>query len=148
MAASNIHATALVIGDRGVLITGASGSGKTTLALALVAAAHAAGRFAALIADDRVLLSARGARLVCVAPPAIAGLVEVRGRSPQAIATLPDAVVDLVVALVPQADAPRFAEESEAEIEGCAVPRLTLAERNVNGALAAIQSRLNLSPFV
>ncbi|RWH23488.1 MAG: HPr kinase/phosphorylase, partial [Mesorhizobium sp.] len=32
----NIHATAILIGDRGVLITGPSGAGKTTLALTLI----------------------------------------------------------------------------------------------------------------
>ncbi|RUY09959.1 HPr kinase/phosphorylase, partial [Mesorhizobium sp. M7A.F.Ca.US.005.03.2.1] len=32
----NIHATMVLIGERGILITGASGSGKTGLALALI----------------------------------------------------------------------------------------------------------------
>ncbi|TIU15608.1 MAG: HPr kinase/phosphorylase, partial [Mesorhizobium sp.] len=36
MRAENIHGTALLIGECGVLITGPSGSGKTTLALTLL----------------------------------------------------------------------------------------------------------------
>ncbi len=147
MAASNLHATAMVIGDRGVLITGASGSGKTTLALALLAAARSDGRFAVLVSDDQVLVSAAGGRLVCAAPAAIAGLVEVRGRTPQTIASVPDAVVDLVVALVAEDDTPRFSDDVVIDIAGCSIALLTLARRNVTGALAAIQSRLDLCPF-
>lgn len=147
MAASNLHATAMVIGDRGILVTGASGSGKTTLALALLAAARSDGRFAVLVSDDQVLVSAAGGRLVCAAPQAIAGLVEVRGRTPQTIASVPDAVVDLVVALVAEEDTPRFSDDMRIDIAGCSIALLTLAKRNVSGALAAIQSRLDLCPF-
>ncbi len=46
----NIHGTALVLGDRGILVTGPSGSGKTTLALALVGHFCTHGRFARLVA--------------------------------------------------------------------------------------------------
>ena len=148
MSAPNLHATAVVIGDRGVLITGDSGSGKTTLALALVASARSDGRFAMLVSDDQVLVSAAGGRLVCAAPTAIAGLVEVRGRVPQIIETVPNAVIDLVVALVPEEDAPRLAGDARTLISGCPVALLTLGERNVIGAMAAIQSQLDLCPFV
>ena len=51
---STIHASAVLVGARAVLIRGPSGSGKSRLALDLIAAA-AGGRlpFARLVADER-----------------------------------------------------------------------------------------------
>ena len=146
--ASNLHGTALVIGDRGILVTGNSGAGKTTLALALITAAQAAGRFAALVSDDQLFATAQSGRLLCSAPPAIAGLIEVRGATPQPIRNQPNAIIDLVVRLVAETEAPRFSEDLNGVIEGCAVACLVLGERNVQGAAPAIQSWLALRPFV
>lgn len=143
----NIHATALVIGDRGVLIVGSSGSGKTTLALTLIGVELGRRRFAALVSDDRVDLSVSSGRLLCAAPKAIEGLVEVYGRTPQHLAVEPRAVVDLLVRLVPADGAPRYAEDAAEDILGIRVPCLTLAERNVNGALVALASVSGLPPF-
>ena len=143
----NLHCTVLTLGDRGVLIRGASGSGKTALALALLARAQSLGRNGTLVADDQALLSPSNGRLVCMAPPAIAGLVEVRGSTPRAIAHEPAAVIDLVVDLARLEHAPRYSEGDSVEIAGCAVPSLTLAERDTEGALAAIAARLSLPPF-
>lgn len=143
----NIHATAIVIGDRGVLIRGASGSGKTTLALALITVARNAGRHATLLADDQVLLSARKGRLVCLAPPTIAGLVEVRGLTPRPVSHEPSAVIDVIVTLVEQADAPRYSEDRWTELAGCRLPELMLASRSVNGSLAALSTWFSLPPF-
>src|SRR5689334_22430768 len=112
---ANLHATALVVGDRGVLIRGASGTGKTTLALAMMAACRSAGRFASLVSDDQVLVSARAGHLVCHAPEAIRGLVETRGRVPQSVANEDAAVIDLLVQLVEEDIAPRYAEDQSQE---------------------------------
>ena len=68
-----IHATAVAIDGRGVLLLGPSGAGKSDLALRLI------DRGAKLIADDRVDLAHDGARVILSAPPRIAGLIEVRG---------------------------------------------------------------------
>jgi serine kinase of HPr protein (carbohydrate metabolism regulator) len=143
----NIHATALVVGDRGILIRGPSGAGKTTLALALAARAVAAGRFAALVGDDQLMARAVGGRLVCRAPASIAGLAEVRGRTPRLVAHVPACVVDLAVSLVPPHEAPRYAEPESGTVAGCAVPAMLLCERNVEGALPALASWLFLPPF-
>ena len=78
-----VHATAIVLaaprGPRGLLLTGASGAGKSTLALALLDEWLAAGRFAALVADDRTLLEVANGRLLARAPERSKGLVERRG---------------------------------------------------------------------
>ena len=97
MVAGNIHATAVVLGDRGILIQGDSGSGKSTLALALVTGFVRAGRFARLVADDQVMVEARRGRLLAHTPESIAGLGEIHGLGPRAMEHEGTAVVDLVV---------------------------------------------------
>ena len=80
------HACALIVGETGLLIRGPSRSGKSSLTLALLAAAEAEGRFARLVADDRVGLSVEGGQLFGAPHPVIAGQIEQRGEG---ILTLP-----------------------------------------------------------
>ncbi|RMD94668.1 MAG: hypothetical protein D6811_02350, partial [Alphaproteobacteria bacterium] len=68
-----LHASAVGLEGRGVLILGASGAGKSSLALELMA------RGAALVADDRVWLTRRGTAVILTPPAAIAGRIEARG---------------------------------------------------------------------
>lgn len=92
-----VHATAVVVGEIGVLIRGRSGSGKSTLARQLLARAAQAGRFACLVSDDRVTLSRSHGRVVAHVVPAIAGLLEVRGIGIIEVPFLPAAVLGLVI---------------------------------------------------
>ena len=147
MAADNFHATALVLGERGILITGASGSGKTTLALKLLSRAGPAHRFASLIADDQLFLSCKAGRLICRGPETIRGLAEVRGLGPRPLRFEPAAIVDLLIRLVPASDAERFPEPATTALAGCRLPCLVLAERNTNGAALAIDAWLAAPPF-
>lgn len=125
--ARNIHATALVIGERGVLILGESGTGKSTLALALLESAKARGQFAGLISDDRVLIEVRGGQVVARTHPAIAGEIEARGAGILAAPALAGAVIDAVVVLSPAP--PRLPEEDATRlIENVALPCLSLAQ--------------------
>lgn len=141
----NLHGTALVLADRGVLIAGRSGAGKTTLALALIEAALARGRFARLIADDQLFVrSTAGGRLVAEAPAAIRGLVEIYGLGPRPVPVVDRAVIDLVVRLVDPGSAPRLQEDAAETIAGVQVPSISLAERNAGGAVFAIAARLCL----
>jgi serine kinase of HPr protein (carbohydrate metabolism regulator) len=138
----NHHATALVLGDRGVLIRGRAGAGKTTLALALVEMCRAKGRFARLVSDDQVLLEARGGRLVCRAPESIAGLAEYRGMGPGRVEFEPGMVVDLVVDLVERGSAPRYPERETVTVAGCEVPFLVLPEHEIAGPALVILNSL------
>ena len=61
--ASNMHASAVVVGDRCILISGASGLGKSGLALALLVHARTLGWFGCLVGDDQLLLSAHHGRI-------------------------------------------------------------------------------------
>ncbi|HUF86508.1 MAG TPA: serine kinase [Thermohalobaculum sp.] len=70
----SLHASAVAVDGRGLLIVGRAGAGKTTLALEMIALG------AELVADDRVAAAPDGAgRLWLSAPARLAGLVEVRG---------------------------------------------------------------------
>ena len=96
--AGRIHATAVAIGEAGVLIRGAAGAGKSVLALALIAAAQQSGRFARLVADDRTGLSASAGRLVARPVPPLEGIVERRGLGLTPEPHLEAAVIRLMAA--------------------------------------------------
>ena len=140
----NIHATGVILGDRGVLVTGPAGSGKTTLALELLVRVGAAGGFARLVCDDQVFVEARAGRLLARDAPAIRGLVEIRGLGPCAVASEPAMAVDLLVRLVPADAAPRIASGEAVSIEGVAVPQIELPERSTHASAHAVLGRLGL----
>jgi serine kinase of HPr protein (carbohydrate metabolism regulator) len=147
MPTRNIHATAVLLGDRGILITGDSGSGKSTLALGLIRQFGLAGGFARFVADDQVFLDARNGRLLARTPDTIAGLVEVHGLGPRAIGHEGVAAIDLVVRLVAAPEALRFQEDRHVVVEGCSLPVLDLEARNLAACAAAIHAWLGLPPF-
>lgn len=88
-----LHASAVAVNGRAVLILGQSGAGKSGLALRLIALG------ATLVADDQVVLRRRGDALIASAPDRLAGMVEVRGVGLLRIACVPEAVVALAVDL-------------------------------------------------
>ncbi len=125
---ATVHASAVLVGARAVLIRGPSGSGKSQLALQLIQAAH--GRslsFARLVGDDRVHLQAAGGRLLVRPAPALAGLIEVRGIGIVKHPYEPCAVVRLVIDLNADAERLPSAESRQTEIEGVRLPRLAVA---------------------
>lgn len=109
----NIHATAIVIGTRGILFTGPSGSGKSMAAFSCIATARRQGAFAALVADDQVLISRHGSHLLASRPEAIAGLIELRGSGIVKVESLAAAVLDLAVQVVSLPESERLPPENE-----------------------------------
>jgi serine kinase of HPr protein (carbohydrate metabolism regulator) len=125
-----IHATAIAVGEAGLLLRGPSGSGKSTLALALIGLAHQAGRFGRLVADDRTALVASGGRLVARPVAPLEGIVERRGLGLTPEPAAPAAVVRLIVDLIGEEPA-RMPEPEELVDNLCGIdlPRLRVAGR-------------------
>jgi RNase adaptor protein for sRNA GlmZ degradation len=118
---ATIHATAVAIDGKGVLLRGPSGAGKSDLALRLIASG------AVLIADDQVALRRDGDTLLAEAPAPIAGLIELRGVGLRRLPHAGPVAVALVVDLVPGDAVERLPEPQAIEIDGVALRHLALA---------------------
>jgi len=124
-----VHASAVLVGARAVLIRGPSGSGKSRLALALLETA-ASGRsvFTRLVSDDRSHLEAHHGRLLVRVPAGLAGLIEVRGLGIRRLPCEPVAVVGLVVDLAaPDGDRLPAPASRQATLDGIVLSRLAVA---------------------
>jgi serine kinase of HPr protein (carbohydrate metabolism regulator) len=124
--APTIHASAILLGHRGILIRGPSGSGKSRLALSLLE--NSGPGFARLVGDDRIHLEAVHGRLLMRPAKVLEGLIEVRGVGIVHLPYEPVAVVSLVLDLgVPEAL--RLPQETDLEtrLEGIALARLPVA---------------------
>ncbi|MBV8663137.1 MAG: aldolase [Hyphomicrobiales bacterium] len=128
---TSLHATAVVVGEQGLIVRGPSGAGKSALALAMLSLARERALFAALIGDDRVFLRASAERLLLRGAPGFEGLIERRFEGVVAVDHEASAVARLVVDLTGEDAAPpaRMPEENErfTELLGVRLPRLTLA---------------------
>ena len=139
---TTVHASAVLAGARAILIRGPAGAGKSRLALDLIGAAQCGLiPFARLVADDRIQLAASHGRLLGRPPPALAGLIEVRGLGIRRLPHEPVAVIGLVVDLA-SPDAERLPGEAgrEVAVAGIILPRLAIGPGC--DALAAVLARL------
>ena len=96
----SVHASAVLVGNRAVLIRGPSGAGKSRLAFDLILAGRA-GQIApaVLIGDDRVHLEAKQDQLMVRPARELAGLIEIRGLGIRRCDFAEEAIVGLVVDL-------------------------------------------------
>lgn len=125
----NLHATAIAVDGRGVLIRGPSGAGKSDLALRCLTLATRPLLPASveLIADDRVVVRRDGNDVLISAPDPLTGRLEVRGFGILTFPYLAEARLALVVDLVAREFLERLPEAGgTADIEGRAIPRLAL----------------------
>jgi serine kinase of HPr protein (carbohydrate metabolism regulator) len=125
-AGSSVHASAVLVGDRAVLIRGASGSGKSRLAFDLILAGRS-GQIppAVLVGDDRVHLDMSQGQLIVRPARELAGLIEIRGLGIRRCDFAAEAVVGLVVDLG-AADAERLPAPAalRTQIHGIKLPRI------------------------
>ena len=126
---TTIHASAVLVGAKAVLIRGPAGAGKSRLAWDLIEAGRQGVLpFARLVGDDRIHIEAHHGRLLVKPAPVLAGLLEIRGLGIRRVPHEPVAAVGLLVDLVAE-DAARLPdpEALETELGGITLPRLSVS---------------------
>jgi HPr kinase/phosphorylase len=127
---ASVHASAVLVGDRAVLIRGPSGAGKSRLAFDLILAGRS-GQIppALLVGDDRVYLETVAGQLVVRPARELAGLIEIRGLGIRRCDFAEEAIVGLVVDLS-AADAERLPppESLLIHVNGAKIPRIPIRE--------------------
>ena len=126
----SVHASAVKVGERAVLIRGPSGSGKSRLAFDLILAGRSRQLPpAVLVGDDRVRLDTADGELLVSAVPELASLIEIRGLGIRRCDFVAEAVVALVVDLAaPDAERLPPPEALQISISGVMVPRIPVGE--------------------
>lgn len=123
---ASVHASAVKVGSRAVLIRGPSGAGKSRLAFALILAGRGGViEPAVLVGDDRIRLVRNGPAIEASPAEELAGLIEIRGLGIRRCDFVAHAAVGLVVDLSAD-DAARLpaAEACLTEISGVQIPRI------------------------
>ena len=125
---ASVHASAVRVGERAVLIRGPSGAGKSRLALDLILAGRS-GQLpqAVLVGDDRVHLDTVAGQLLVRPAPEPAGLIEVRGLGVRHCGFVGEAVVGLVADLAaPDAERLPPPEALIIRLNGVLIPRIPI----------------------
>ena len=126
---ASIHASAVLVGDRAVLIRGPSGSGKSQLAFALILSGRA-GQIPAttLIGDDRLALSVNDGMVYARGVPELAGMIEIYGLGIRKCEFARGGAIGLVVDLA-ASDAERLLppKAMKTTLSGLELPRIPVA---------------------
>ena len=144
---ATVHASAVQVGEAGILIRGPSGAGKSRLAFDLILAGRA-GRIphTQLVGDDRLLLGAEDGRISIRPAGELEGLIEIRGLGIRRCDFVAQAVLGLVVDLAAD-DAARMPEPEALAIilYGIKIPRIPIGTSF--DALPLVMAELLTSPF-
>jgi HPr kinase/phosphorylase len=116
-----VYGTCVSIGRTAVLLRGPSGSGKSDLALRLIDGG------ARLVADDQVSVTSAGGWAIAESPPALRGLLEVRGIGILAVPWCPSAAIGAVIDLVSPAEIERLPEPDRRPLAGIPLPHFRVA---------------------
>jgi HPr kinase/phosphorylase len=123
-----IHATTVAIDGEAILLRGPPGSGKSDLALRLIDAG------AQLVADDQTLLRRERDRVIATAPPAIAGLLEIRGIGVVRVAVAEMAPLLMIADLTIASAIERMPQAQFETVLGVAIPLVALAPFEASAA--------------
>jgi serine kinase of HPr protein (carbohydrate metabolism regulator) len=123
-----VHATAVAVDGGAILLRGPSGAGKSDLGLRLIEAG------ARLVADDQVELRRAGRQILARAPPALAGLVEIRGVGIVRVAAVDAAPLVLIADLIVAGEIERLPKPRVEKLLGIAVPLIALAPFEASAA--------------
>jgi serine kinase of HPr protein (carbohydrate metabolism regulator) len=127
LSSETLHASAVALDGRAVLICGPSGSGKSDLSLQLI------DRGFKLVSDDQTIVRKSGERLVASAPATIAGKLEIRGIGIVEMETTSDVPVALMVELT--SDLQRLPDDArERLILGLPVPLVSIDATTASAA--------------
>lgn len=121
-----LHASCVVWGEIGMLITGESGVGKSGLV------SHCLMQGAKLVADDRVQLRAEHNTLIATAPDAIRGLIELNQVGIFDVSVLADAsaTVRFEIELTDHDALERMPQRAYQTYESLTVPKVTLSGKD------------------
>jgi HPr kinase/phosphorylase len=116
-----LHASSVAREGEAVLLLGPPGSGKSDLVLRLIDQGWR------LVADDQVVVSAEAGTLRAAPPPALHGMLEVRGLGIfRDLAVAAPATLRLVARLVPRAEIVRLPEPECWAAAGITLPIIRL----------------------
>ncbi|RST30989.1 aldolase [Sphingomonas ginkgonis] len=133
LSSETLHASAVAIDGRAVLISGLSGSGKSDLALRLI------DRGFTLVSDDQTIVKKLNGTLVATAPATIRGKLEIRGIGIVAMPVVDDVPVALLVELTSEIQ--RLPDDSRSRIIlGSSVPLIS-----VDAMTASAPSKVSLA---
>lgn len=119
VSSETLHASAVALAGRAVLISGPSGSGKSDLALRLL------DRGFTLVSDDQTIVRKDDGRLLASAPPNIRGKLEIRGIGIVEMETATDIPIALFVELTNEIQ--RLPDDSrERLVLGVGVPLISV----------------------
>ena len=143
-----VHATALAVGGKGVLIRGPSGSGKSDLALRCMTAgtSYLVPASACLVCDDQVAIGVSPAGLAVTAIDAIYGKLEVRGVGIIEVTAVRSAELVLIVDLVAPELVERLPGFDHVVLAGHGIPRLRLYPFEPSAALKLLLAVAKFDP--
>lgn len=150
-ASATVHGTTLRIGGSGVLLLGPPGAGKSDLALRLIdQPGHGLGDAplpACLVSDDQTVVECRGEALFASPPPALAGLIEVRGLGILKVGHCSPVRLALAVRLTTAATVERMPElaKSRFQLLGTGLP-MVLIDPTQPSAAARVRAAVSALP--
>jgi serine kinase of HPr protein (carbohydrate metabolism regulator) len=133
-----MHASAVIIENKGILICGGPGTGKSFLALALIDNCYRNGWFAGLVSDDQTELANANGRLLARSPASIAGKLEIRGCGIIRQPYVKSAIIHLVVDLTNSDQIERMPLPTLVTIEDVPVRQLMIPARQTRQAIQMI----------